>query len=224
LLAVLSLFVALPAQANSDPYEPNDVILDAAGPLANHQTYTADLDAENDKDFFFFYVTSPASSVALSMRNLGGGRLLAYTGFAIQDSSGVTIATAPNIEEGQQKALTLTLEPQKYFVEAFSSLDYGATYTLEAQGSEGAFGPFATIAGHCATARSASATAQSGVTRAEAKLQRATARVRRSRYSSRVARETAQGVYRKSRAKVTKKRNALRAAKKSQQPWCTIPQ
>jgi hypothetical protein len=74
-LAVLSLTMALSAtSAGADTYEPNDSLLESAGPLANHQTYSAELDAENDKDFFYFYVTSPASPVTLNVNNLGGDR------------------------------------------------------------------------------------------------------------------------------------------------------
>lgn len=212
------------AGADADPYEPNDSLAAPAGPLANHQTYSADLEVENDKDFFSFYVTSPGSPVTLNVNNLGGGPLLAYVGFSVLNASGVPIAGASNIEEGRQKSVALTLEPQKYFVEVFSSLDYGAGYTLETGGGSGAFGPFATIAGKCAAGRSATSKARGTLTSAESKLQRATARARRSRYSSATARKSAQTAYRKSRARVTKERAALKVAQKSQRPWCFIPQ
>jgi len=212
---------ALAPRADAES-EPNDTILSAAGPLANHQSYAGDLEVENDRDFYFFYVTSPASPVTLSLKNLGGGPLLAYIGVSILDASGVPVGTATNIEEGREGAIALTLEPQKYFVEVFSSLDYGAGYTFETQGGEGAFGPYATIAGRCAAARAASKTAYNGLTKAEAKLQRATARVRRSTYGSRAAHRSAQAVYRRAEARVAGRRDALRRARKSRQPWCSI--
>jgi hypothetical protein len=220
---VLLSMTALAPRAEAES-EPNDTILSATGPLANHQSYTGRLEVENDRDFYFFYVTSPSSPVTLSLQNLGGGPLLAYVGVSILDASGVPVGTATNIEEGKQGAIALTLEPQKYFVEVFSSLDYGAGYTFETQGGEGAFGAYASIGSRCAAARAASKAAYNRLTKAEAKLQRATARVRRSIYSSRAARRSAQAVYRRAKARVAGKRSALRTARKSQQPWCSIPQ
>jgi hypothetical protein len=224
-LAVLSLMMALfAASAGADAYEPNDSLLESAGPLANHQVYSASIEAENDKDFFYFYATAPGSSVTLNVNNLGGGPLLAYVGFTVLDASGIPVGGASNIEEGRQKSVALTLEPQKYFVEVFSNLDYGAGYTLETGGGTGAFGPFATITGNCAAARSATTKARGTLTGAEGKLQRTTARERRSRYSAPAARKSAQTAYRKARARVTKERGALKAAQKSQRPWCFISQ
>jgi hypothetical protein len=212
---------AVLAPAAGAEYEPNDTMSAAFGPLANHQSYADKLDAENDKDFFYFYATSPAQAT-VSLRNLGGGLVLSYIGVTILDASGVSLGSATNIEEGEQSAVTLALEPQKYFVEVTSNLDYGAGYVLETHGAEGAFGPYATIANRCATARSAITSARTGLTKAEAKLQRATARVRRSRYSAPTVRRAAHAVYRKAKARATRKRGALAAALRSQRPWCSI--
>jgi hypothetical protein len=220
----LTSVLAPGAAATPGAYEPNDTILSAAGPLANHQSYETSLETENDKDFFYFYVTSPSTPVTLSLRNLGGAPVLAYVGVSILDASGVPVGTAKDIQEGAEGTVALTLEPQKYFVEVFSSLDYGANYSLETGGGEGAFGPYGSIFSRCAAAHKASATAHNGLTSAEAKLQRATARVRRSLYSNRAARRSAQTVYRKAKVRVVKKRSALEAARRSQQPWCSIPQ
>ncbi len=223
LVVLLSIAALAPPRADAES-EPNDTILSATGPLANHQSYAGSLEAENDKDFYFFYVTSPSSPVTLSLKNLGGGPLLAYVGVSILDASGVPVGTATNIEEGKEGIVALTLEPQKYFVEIFSSLDYGADYTFETQGGGGAFGPYASIAGRCATARTASKAAYNGLTKAEAKLQRATARLHRSHFGTRAARRSAQAVYRRAKARTAVKRKALGAARKSERPWCFIPQ
>jgi len=224
-MAVLSLMAvsATPALSAPGSYEPNDTIAGSVGPLSNHQSYAAALEAENDKDFFFFYVTSPASPVTVTLKNLGSP-FLSYVGVSILDSSGTSVGSVTNVEEGDEKAVTVTLEPQKYFVEVMSNLDYGAEYSLGTEGGTGAFGPYAAIASHCAAARSASATAQVGLEKAEAKLQRTTARLRRSRYSARGARRSAQSAYRKAKARTAAKRKAVAAARAAQRPWCFIPQ
>lgn len=225
-LAAIGAFIACllasgPVTSASAEYEPNDSTLEAFGPLANHQTYTDKLDPENDKDFFYFYVTVPGQ-VTVSVKNLGGGAVLSYVGVTILDASGIALGDATNIEEGEQGSVALPLKPQKYLVEVASNLDYGAGYALETQGGEGAFGPYESIAKHCGTARSSTTTAKAGLTKAEAGLQRATARLHRTRYSTRAARRSAQTEYRKAKTRATEKRRALDAARRSQRPWCFI--
>ncbi len=234
--AVLGLLVALSstlvlaprALAAQGPYEPNDSILNAAGPLAFGQTYTAGLETPGDRDFFFFYVTSPdPTQVVLTAKNLGGGTDASGINAAIVDSLGNPIdAFAYALANGKEATGTTALGPQKYFVEV-SSVEGsagGMSYSLATGGGNGAFGTYAQIAARCATATAAVTAAQTGLGRAQAKLQRAIARLRRARYGTRDARVAARAGYRKAKARVTAKRKALKAAEKSQSPWCVIPQ
>jgi hypothetical protein len=233
--AVIGLVVALslapgfaapePSVAQA-PYEPNDTTLDAAGPLAIDQTFVGGLETQSDRDFFFFYVTSAqGSEITLTVRNLGGsGTGVSDLAATIMDAASTPIGGLSFISNGEAQTVTLTLRPQKYFVEIAPNEGFGDTYSLTGSGESGAFGPYAQIAARCATATAAVARAQTGLTRAQAKLQRATARVRRSRYGTRAARKAARAAYRKARARVTAKKDALRARKASRKPWCLIPQ
>jgi hypothetical protein len=220
LLVVLIAFSAMAIPAAAD-YEPNDTLENPFGPLANQQSYIEKLETANDKDFFYFYATAP-TQVAVTLKNLGGGVIVSYIGFTLLDASGVALATATNIEEGEQATLTADLTPQKYYVEVVSNLDYGAQYVLETQGGEGAFGPYAAISHRCAKALAAAKSARIGLTRAESKLQRATARLRRSRFGNRASQRAAEAAHHKAKARTRVRRHALSTALKSQRPWCQI--
>lgn len=208
------------------PYEPNDTMLSAAGPLAIDQTYVAALETSSDRDFFFFYVTSAnAAQVVLTVKNLGGGTKVSNLGVRILDSSATPVgAFAYAVGEGEGRTAAVTLKPQKYFIEVAPGEGYGDTYSLTAGGGDGAFGLYSRIAARCANATAAVEAARTGLGRARAKLQRATARLRRTRYGTHNARESARTVYREAKARLTAKRKALKAAAGAQQPWCSIPQ
>jgi hypothetical protein len=226
-LATLSLALGLAPKslAAEAPYEPNDSILSATGPLAIDQTYVAGLETQSDMDFFFFYVTSPRTSdVTLTVRNLGGGSQSSDIQATITDSSATPVGGLSFISGGEARTATIALRPQKYFIEVSANTGFGDTYSLTGGGGSGAFGPYAQIAARCASATAAVAGARARLTRAQAKLQRATARLRHSRYSTRDARKAARAAYRKARARVTGRKDALKAAKDSQKPWCSIPQ
>lgn len=230
--AVLALLITLSplvfAQkplAAQGPYEPNDASPSAAGPLAIGQTYDAGLEIPGDRDFFFFYVTSPRpSQVMLTVRNLGGGSKVSDIDATIVDSTATPVGAVSFVGKGEERTVTTALEPQKYFVEVASNEGYGDSYSLTTGGGAGAFGPYARIAGRCATATAAITAAQTGLGRAKSKLQRATARVRRTRYSSRDAHKAARAVHRMAKERVAAKKSALKAARESQNPWCFIPQ
>jgi hypothetical protein len=231
--ALVGMLVALPsalvfapqALAAEAPYEPNDSVLSAAGPLAIDQAYLAGLETQSDRDFFYFYVTSArASDVTLTVRNLGGGTQSSDIQATITDSSTTPVGGLSFISGGETGSATIALRPQKYFIEIAANTGFGDTYSLTGSGGAGAFGPYAQIAGKCATATTAVTAAQTGLQRAQAKLQRTTARVRRSRYGTPGARETARAAHRKAKARASARRDALKTAKKSQKPWCLIPQ
>lgn len=225
MLIALSALVLAPRPASAqDSYEPNDTILSATGPLAIGQTYNAGLEIPGDRDFFFFYATSRATQVALTVSNLGGGSKGADIGATIVDSSATPAGAVSYIGKGEVRTVTTALEPQKYFIEVAENEGYGDSYSLTAGGGDGAFGPYARISGRCATATAAVRAAQSGLEGAKSKLQRATARVRRTRYAGRSAHNAARAVHRTAKKRVTAKKNALKAARESQKPWCFIPQ
>jgi hypothetical protein len=221
----LTLAAAPGAPAAQGPYEPNDTILNAAGPLLAGGAYVGGIEARGDRDFFFFYVTSPGEAqVTLTVRNLGGGTAVSNVDAMILDTSATPVGGLSYINRGAEKTAVLTLRPQKYLVEVSSTEGFGDSYSLIGGGDAGAFGSYEAIAARCARGVVAVRRGQTGLQRAQAKLQRTTARLRRSRYSGRKARKTARVAYRKSRARVTAKKKGLRAAKASRQPWCSIPQ
>jgi hypothetical protein len=226
LAVVLSLVLMAPrAPAAQGPYEPNDTVLDAAGPLLLDQTLTAGLEAPGDRDVYIFYVTSAGESqVTLTVRNLGGSGRSTDLAATILDSESTPVGGLSFVSRGEAKSVTLSLGPQKYFVEVAPNEGFGDAYSLTPSGTGGAFGPYSTIAGKCARATAAVKRARTRLTRAQAKLQRTTARVRRSRFGTEEAQSAAQAAYRKARARVTAAKRALKSAKASQKPWCLIPQ
>jgi len=225
LITLSPLLFAPKSQAAEAPYEPNDTTLSAAGPLAIGQTYPAGIEIPGDRDFFFFYVTSARpTQVVLTVRNLGGGSQVSDIDATIVDSTATPVGSLSFIRKGEERTVTTALEPQKYFVEVVSNEGYGDSYSLTTGGGNGAFGPYARIAGRCATARAAITAAQTGLGRAKSKLQRATARLRRTRYSGRDAHKAARAVHRMAKERVAAKRNALMEARESENPWCFIPQ
>jgi hypothetical protein len=230
LLGALALFV-LPsgAWAANGPFEPNDSLLGAAGPLTLGQTYTAGLETASDADFYFFYVTSPdKAAVMLSAANLGGGAAASVIDATIADASATPLGAISYLAQGTERSVSLNLAPQKYFVEVTTNQAFntsaGGTYRLSTSGGAGAFGPYAPIAARCARGTKGLAKAQKGLRRARGKLQRTTARLRLARYGTRRERRAARRAQRRARRRVRSKRRALTAAKRAQRPWCSIPQ
>ncbi len=222
-IAVSLALLAAPAAAES-PYEPNDSLLSAAGPLVAGQTYDAALETSGDRDFYYFYATSAAAARAeLTVRNLGGDSQLSSVNATIFDGSETPVTGQAFIADGESRALTASLAPQKYYVEVSPGEGYGDSYSLTAGGDAGAFGPYETIAGRCAKASAAASAASRDLSRAKAKLLRATARVRRSRYAPAAARRRAGAAHSVAVKRVQAKRQALRGANRSLEPWCSIP-
>jgi hypothetical protein len=221
----LALALAPGAGAAQRPYEPNDTVAAAVGPLAAGLAYSGGIESQGDLDYFFFYVTSSGEAQAtLTVRNLGGGAGISNIDATVLNSSMTPVGGLSYINRGAEKTATLSLKPQKYFIEVRSTEGFGDAYSLTGGGGAGAFGSYETIAGRCAAATTAVAKARTGLTRAQAKLQRTTARLRRSLYLGKKARRAARAANRKARARVSARRSALKAAKRSRQPWCSIPQ
>jgi hypothetical protein len=223
-----TLISAPSAGAFAAPYEPNDSVPSAAGPLLLGQTYAAALETAGDRDFFSFYVTSKRSAqVELTAKNLGGGSDTSGLNVAIVDSlDNAIFPFAYALANGKEAAGTTSLGPGKYFVKVSSieGSSAGISYSLATSGDNGAFGPYSQIAARCASATRSVKRAKRRLTRTQAKLQRATARVQRSLFSNRKVRRAANAAKHRAAARVAAKRRVLKRVRKSRSPWCSIPQ
>lgn len=200
-----------------------------AGPLALNQTYTAATETSNDKDYFYFYVTTPSSAqVLLTLRDLGGGPFSGgHTSLELQNSHGSYISsTGLSADRYDYDNFAITLTAGKYYVEAYSSSgEYGDTYSITTGGTEGAFGEYAPIAAQCGAATASVAAVQAELLKAETKLKNTSARVQHVRnHGTRRARRRARAAYAKAKVVVASEKEALTAAAKTQEPWCYIPQ
>jgi len=223
LLSAFLVFHGVPGAAAVAPNEPNNTVLEAAGPLLANQIYTGALETPGDRDFFYFYVTSPSEAqVTLTVSNFDGGNGEADINAAILDASATPLSATAYLREGESRTLSLSLPAQKYFVEVVPSNGSGHGYSLATGGSAGAFGPYGEIEGHCSLARRKLAKALAALNQAQAKLQRATARLRRSGYGRPGARREARSAHRKARVKVRTVRSTVETARQSRQPWCSI--
>lgn len=223
LLAAILAFALAPPRAGAGPYEPNDSVPEAAGPLIAGQGLSGALESAADKDYFYFYATAPGTAqVSLTLTNLGGSGGASDIDVAILDSLGTQIAGQAFIRAGETRSLSADLAPQKYFVEVFPGEGFGDSYSLGPGSEQGAFGSYAEISGHCESADRAVASDRARVSRAKLRLQRATARQRRSRFAGRAARESATRALRSARRSLARQRRSLTAARRGRQPWCSI--
>jgi hypothetical protein len=208
------------------PFEPNNTLAEAAGPLLTGGTYNAAIEGSADKDFFYFYVTSgPSARVELTLKNLGSANAPQLNASIVDGLGTVIDGFAYLIRPGAEATTSIDLAPQKYFLEVestYSSSSDPTAYSLAAGGSDGAFGPFAQIEAKCASARAEATADKRKLRRAQARLQRATARLRRSALGTAAAHRDASSNYRHAKAQTTKKRNALKATAKKQDPWCGL--
>jgi hypothetical protein len=227
LFAVSLMLIFAPA-VQAAPYEPNDTILSAAGPIAFGQTWDAALETASDKDFFYFYVTSPKPTpVTIAIRNLAASSEPGGLNATIVDSAGTPVdAFAYFLRGGDEATGTMTLEPQKYFLEVGSAVpdSESIAYSFTSGGGEGAFGSYTQIAGRCAKGVAAIKHARRRLSRAQGKLQRAKARLRQSAYGGPGERVTARAKYRKTKRRVVAGRKGLNTARSLVRPWCSIPQ
>lgn len=230
MLALLALagasLLAAPLSHAADPYEPNDSSASAAGPLLLGGSYAASLERENDRDYFFFYMTSPAESPAeLTVTNLGDGDLTAELDVTVFNSTETSLVSQSYIAVNRSGTLSTSLAAGKYFVAIGGRIGAGTTnYGLSVTGGPGAFAPYAEIAARCANATKSKATAATALHRAEAKLQRTTARLRRSRYGTSNARQSARRANRKARTRLKSAKRKVEAVTERQGLWCSTPQ
>jgi hypothetical protein len=225
--AALAWGLALPAIVTAaNPYEPNDSIPSAVGPLALHQTYSAALEYPGDRDFFYFYVTAPKEAqVELEVKNLGGGTEVSDVDANVINPATTTVAVSiPFVRKGETRIGTFSLEPQKYILEVSAKEGYGDAYSVTTSGSTGAFGAYGSIAHRCSEATTSVSALRGGLSRARQRLQRATSRLRRARYASQDARQIARRDRLQAKDSVTAKTDALKTARRAERPWCSIPQ
>lgn len=223
----LALALAPDVAQAEGPYEPNDGIPGAAGPLLSGQTVHAALEAEGDKDFFYFYVGAAEKAHAvLTVEDLGGGsNPLAEMDARITDSHGTYVGgDFVYMRPGESRTSTVVLNPGKYFVEIVPRSGYGDSYNLVPSSADGAFIGYGAIAGRCATATAKVEALRRQMHRLKAKLARAVSRLRRSLFASRKEREAARALYERAKARVRAQRRALEVAIRAQSPWCYIPQ
>lgn len=229
LLVVLPLLLLALSAASASaqgPYEPNDSIATAAGPLEAGGSYTAAVESSADRDFYFFYVTAPASTVALSATNEGGGEIQASLNARLVNALGSSLGQdVIFLRKGETRSEAVTLEPGKYFVEVTENDGSGDAYRLAAGGSGGAFGPYAQIAANCEAATAKAAAAEASLRRAEGKLIRAKGSYWLSRYGyeSAKVRRRARRLLLAAKAKVRLQKAQQRAARGAESPWCEIP-
>jgi hypothetical protein len=209
------------------PYEPNDSLLTAFGPLANNSTYKATDDTENDVDYYYFYVTtSSTAQLTFKITNLGGGDRYADIYASVTNSHGSYITgVASELEAADYATKSITLQAGKYYLEVKGSGGYGESYEFTTSGTDGAFGEYGVIAGQCAAATAPVSLYQAQLATAEAALKKAEARQRKLRYrGTRRAKRRAHAKYLHVREVVAAEKASLKTAEEGQKPWCYIPQ
>jgi hypothetical protein len=225
-LVFAAVLVSTGAASAAGPFEPNNALAEAAGPLLLGGTYDAATETSTDRDFFYFYVTSgPSARVALTIKNLGGPTAPPLNASIVDGLGTVIDGFGYLVQPGAEATSSIDLAPQKYFLEVeptYSISSSTTPYSLAAAGSGGAFGPFAQIEAKCASAQTQTAAGKKKLRRAQAKLQRAAARLRRSAFQTPAERRDASSRYRQAKAQAKKKRNALKATARAQEPWCGI--
>jgi hypothetical protein len=223
-VALLVVALAPTAHAALPPYEPNDSVPQAWGPLLAGQSYGADLQA-GDRDYFYFYVTAQnAPPAEVTLLNLGGGSGESTIDLSIVDGLESPIASQAFIRHAERRALTTALAPGKYYIEVTSNQGYGNSYVLTAGVSSGSFGPYAQIASRCEVATTRLVRARVALTKAKGRHLRAVARRRRSRYAGPQARRRARRVLAQASSHLVSARKRFSAAKAGLMPWCSIPE
>lgn len=228
LLMALGVLLALGGSSASaqPPYEPNDSLLTAYGPLSNNTTYQASLETENDFDYYYFYVTTSSSAqLTFTITNLGGPPYSALEA-ELTDSHGNGITElASGIANADYSTKSVTLQAGKYYVIVRNEAHYGESYKIATSGTDGAFGEYGAIAAQCAAATGPVATYQAQLATAEANLRKAEARLQKVRYrGTRRAKRRAAAKYRHVKEVVAAEKASLKAAETGQKPWCYIPQ
>jgi hypothetical protein len=235
--ACVYLALSTSATAAQPPYEPNDSLLTAHGPLGVNQTYEAAIETENDRDYFYFYVTAAAGAqVRLTLKDTGGRG--EYLVLRLEDSHGSSVSSIETESgAGDTESLNVSLGPGKYFVDV--SGGEGISYSLATAGTEGAFGEFGPILAQCQGAAAYAASVAGAVEVLKARLGSDEGRLRKARaHLKRALRHRNRRAKKKARRTVAKVNEATHQAKEAvraeervykaavatEQPWCSIPQ
>jgi hypothetical protein len=221
-ISAVSLYVN-EAAAAAGPFEPNDSLPSATGPLTAGPL-SASMDQTGDRDFFFFYIASERPArLGFVLANHGGGGLMSDVDLTVMDGDATPLGSISFVRPGEERGVSLSLPPGKYFAEVSAREEYGDSYSLTGSGEEGTFARYNAIAGKCQTAKRSAKASGAKLSRARIRLQRAVNRVRRSRYEGRRARLMARGLYRKARTAVHEEERRQRDAERAQRIWCVIP-
>jgi hypothetical protein len=225
-LGVAAVLLAATVARAAGPFEPNETLSAATGPMALGTAYGGAVETDADLDFFYFYVSGlDGSTVSLTVDNQGGGERNAQLTARIVDGRGTSLGyDIAFLRKGESRAETVALPPGKYFVEVTTIGGSGDSYLLTPGGSAGAFGSYAQIAEQCAVATRKATALEPSLTRAQGTLQRTRSKFRRSRFSGREARRKTHARLVTAQKQVVAKETALRKAVQAQSPWCEIPQ
>lgn len=230
ILAVASIGAMILLSASTagadGPFEPNNDVNEAAGPIIGGQPLQAGFESDNDKDVYFFYVGAAADADAeLTVENLGGGTnpYAQMEARVIDSSRNYVGGNFAYIRPGEARAESFTVQPGKYFVEVLPVGGGGGSYQLLPGSGDGVFIEYAPIASRCAAASAKVTTLRAQLGRLNTKLQRAISRLRRSTYSDQKVRTQARSHYLTLKARVRAKRRAVRIAARAKSPWCLIP-
>jgi hypothetical protein len=225
--AMLALgILASPAMAEP-PFEPNDTTLEAAGPLAANQTYTAALETGNDQDYYYFYVTGPTQAqVTFTLTDLGGSSGFAEIRGSLDESHGDSIDTFGGLTKtGAYGTQSISLQPGKYYLHVSPEEGYGESYEFTGSGTTGAFGPYSTIQAQCAAAQGPVNQYEAQVATAEVNLKKAEAKLKKYGESRKPkVRKKVHAKVAHVKSVVAAEKESLKGAEKAESPWCFIPQ
>jgi hypothetical protein len=143
LVLILALSLVVPAVARADPYEPNDNIAQARGPLVGGMDYTGGaIDTDNDEDWFTFVVGRQAQidiTWTVVQDPIGTCPLMWFLtsegGFI---NSGDSVVGCP----GSGHLLHTVPGPAKYFLQIFGH--QGGTYSFRVDPADALIGSLPT--------------------------------------------------------------------------------
>jgi hypothetical protein len=135
LLAVGLAGVSSAQAAPTGPYEPNDVITRAAGPLAVNTPLNAEVEAPNDPDWYYLDTSGPGPvELSLTLNGCRGSTSAGQTCTNVQlsayDDQGGLLARGNANAVGQTLALSFDVQAAGRISLEIRSPAGGATYTL----------------------------------------------------------------------------------------------
>lgn len=120
--AALTLAFAGGAQAKGE-YEINDTRESAHGPLAGGKWHTAEIETENDVDWYYFYVKTYSQMEFLSTMVKAGGTYCSRVVFSMYDKDGNDLGGADYFYSGSLEEtgrFPLTMNPGRYYLKVDS--------------------------------------------------------------------------------------------------------